>query len=507
MNLIKFTRIIIILEFMKKDHNYFINFIVRYWILLIIVVVGQLAYIIFSKLYFGIGFPLDDSWIHQTYARNLLQFNEWYFIPGIKSAGSTAPLWTIFLIPGHMFGNNFYFLWTFVISGFLLFAICVVSQEIFNHLSSEIQPIPWIGILISLEWHIVWSANSGMETILFILLILLFTFFFIRKQDNFWLLGLLIGLIIFVRPDGLTLIGPFLLVMIYSILFNKESGKKFFLSLIIIIIFAVLFAFFNYRLSGEPLPNTFFAKQSEYEILFSQPLILRFINLFIIPITGVGVLLIPGFIYYFYEKLKTRDLKIISIYLWAIGYIAVYALRLPVTYQHGRYIIPIIPIFLILSMLGLKKIMQQKYISRKSLIFAYKLLTISILLIFFYLGAKAYALDVAIVETEMVETAQWINNNLDEDSIIAAHDIGALGFFSTQKIIDLAGLISPEVIPFIRDEAEIEKYLNQNQADYLVVFPGWYEKLNWGKVSIYTSNGEFSPLAGGENMTIYIWSD
>ncbi|HSM23556.1 MAG TPA: hypothetical protein VK856_01675 [Anaerolineaceae bacterium] len=297
------------------------------------------------------------------------------------------------------------------------------------------------------------------------------------------------------------------MVSTYKLIFQKDKSINIIFSLIIISIFIFFYTAFNIRLSGEPLPNTFFAKQAEYEILFSLPFITRFLNLLIIPITGVGLLLVPGFFYYFYDRAKSGDIKLISIYFWIIGYIVLYAVRLPVTYQHGRYIIPILPIFLILSSFGMIKLLNFKFFFKKNILLAYKILTVSILIIFFYLGGKAYALDVAIIQTEMVETAQWIDDNLEKGSIIAAHDIGALGFFSTQKIIDLAGLISPEVIPFIRDEIEIENYLNNNQTDYLVVFPGWYENLDDGKKQIFSTNGKFSQMAGGENMVIYIWGD
>src|ERR1700677_239652 len=43
------------------------------------------------------GFPLDDSWIHQTVARNLADTGVLGFRPGRLSAGSTSLLWTILL--------------------------------------------------------------------------------------------------------------------------------------------------------------------------------------------------------------------------------------------------------------------------------------------------------------------------------------------------------------------------------------------------------------------------
>ena len=45
------------------------------------------------------GFPLDDAWIHQVYARNLGTRGEFAFFPGEPSAGSTSPFCTVHLTP------------------------------------------------------------------------------------------------------------------------------------------------------------------------------------------------------------------------------------------------------------------------------------------------------------------------------------------------------------------------------------------------------------------------
>ena len=58
------------------------------------------AYLLASMFQRGPGFPLDDAWIHQTYARNLATLGEWSFVPGQPSAGSTAPLWSLLLSIG-----------------------------------------------------------------------------------------------------------------------------------------------------------------------------------------------------------------------------------------------------------------------------------------------------------------------------------------------------------------------------------------------------------------------
>ena len=59
-------------------------------------ILGYLA----AELYFldgELGFPLDDSWIHQTFARNLSQGQGLAYEAGHLVTGSTAPLWTALL--------------------------------------------------------------------------------------------------------------------------------------------------------------------------------------------------------------------------------------------------------------------------------------------------------------------------------------------------------------------------------------------------------------------------
>ena len=121
------------------------------------------------------------------------------------------------------------------------------------------------------------------------------------------------------------------------------------------------------------------------------------------------------------------------------------------------------------------------------------------------IGAFTYAQDVAIINTEMVAASQWIAVNTPPNAIIGAHDIGALGYFGNRRILDLAGLVSPDVIPFIRDENALAVYLNGHGANYLLTFPGWYPQLVQNRRILFQTSGIFSIAAGGENMAVYQW--
>ena len=121
------------------------------------------------------------------------------------------------------------------------------------------------------------------------------------------------------------------------------------------------------------------------------------------------------------------------------------------------------------------------------------------------MGARYYSEDVRFIESEMVDTAKWVAKNIPSDKLLAVHDIGAMGYFGNRDMVDLAGLISPDVIPFIRDEKRLAIYLDEKQVDYLVAFPDWYEILVLGLHPVFTTGAPYAPALGGTNMTVYQW--
>ena len=269
-----------------------------------------------------------------------------------------------------------------------------------------------------------------------------------------------------------------------------------------------VYLIFNYLLSGQIWPNTFYAKQTEYASMREIPLLIRYGKIISLPLVGTGALLLPGFLYKSYRSVRTCDVYWLSAILWWVGYSLVYALRLPVTYQHGRYLIPAMPVFLLIGLVGsveglwfgkaadyVLRVVKRVWAGAAAIV----------LVAFLVMGGSSYARDVAIINTEMVAAARWLNDHTEPDDLIAVHDIGAVGYFTQRRIIDLAGLVTPEVIPFIRDDAKLAQFLDQQQADYLMTFPNWYPVLTADLEIVYQSDGKYSSAAGGEKMTIYRW--
>ena len=177
------------------------------WVVIAVAgLIAVLFYLISSELIFRIGFPLDDSWIHLTYARNLAEHGEWAFRLGERSAGSTAPLWTVLLSIGFLIGLAPY-IWTYLLGWAVLTLLAVYAENLARKLvSSYTARIPWAGLFFVFAWHLTWSAVSGMETLLHGLIILIVLGNLIGGSRRYLTLGLLTGLSIWVRPDLSTIL-------------------------------------------------------------------------------------------------------------------------------------------------------------------------------------------------------------------------------------------------------------------------------------------------------------
>ncbi|MEN6410100.1 MAG: hypothetical protein ABFD44_10375, partial [Anaerolineaceae bacterium] len=215
----------------------------------------------------------------------------------------------------------------------------------------------------------------------------------------------------------------------------------------------------------------------------------------------------PGVIVFGVRAIQRRNWGFVLGMIWWLGYVGLYAVRLPVTYQHGRYMMPLMPIFFVWGAAGTITFLQPRasVMLRRVLSRVWQFSIAGVLLGFWVIGGMRYAEDVAIIESEMVDTAQWVAKNTPTNTLVAAHDIGALGYYSERQLIDLAGLVTPEVIPFLRDETRLQSYLDERGVDLLIAMPDWYPQLTTVGKKIYTSPWQFSTQAGGEKVVVYAW--
>ncbi len=495
--------------------------------ILIAVVVSLGLYLVLPTLSQQIGFPLDDAWIHQTYARNLWQTGRWEYAPGMISAGSTAPLWTILLAVGYALRLP-YLLWAYLLGGLSLFILAIGGMRLWQALWPEKSAYGWIiGVVLALTWQLVFAAASGMESPLFIALALHLAATYTHWRRDplpnpntpIWL-GLVSGLFILTRPEGAMLVLLLLMGMALRPQPWRERGRIFLLWGSAAALTLVPYFAFNLASSGRIWPNTFYAKQAEYAVLLAQPILQRLTQLLFFSlggpesgwrgISGAHLLLLPGLLIAGWQGLhsdwRQRRLLYTLPLLWAGGHVLLYALRLPVTYQRGRYLWPALPIWIIYGLAGWHFLLQTRSIQRLGILAprAIQMIFALMLIIFLFFGGLAYQEDVAFIQGEMVEVAHWLKENTAENALVATHDIGAIGYFAPRPLLDLAGLISPEVVPYLDDPVTMAAHIRASQADYLITAPGWrYNNLTDDARPLYTTNYAWTIEQGLNNMAVY----
>jgi hypothetical protein len=344
-----------------------------------------------------------------------------------------------------------------------------------------------------------------METILFVFLSLLV----LERHstgERPLLIGLVEGLLTLTRPEGVILV----LIIGADTLWTSIRGPtrptwrslgKSAVLLVGFLLPVVPYVALNMNVTGNPFPNTFYAKQAEYqEVLASLPVWARLARVTFVTVVGAQALLIPGFLYAAYVGVRDRSRAVLLPLAWWAALIVIYALRLPVTYQHGRYLMPTIPLLVLLGARGTENLPRLHRILKRAL-----LLSLPILLVVFWVrGAQQYATDVRIIDSELKAAGLWVRDNTSVSAIIGAHDIGAIGYFSGRFLIDTAGLITPEVVPFIRNEERILAFLENKHVDYVAIFPSWYPTLATDeRLSIvYRSANPWIVEAGGDNVVV-----
>jgi hypothetical protein len=533
----------------------------------VVAVLSTAGYLAYTSLNGSLGFPLDDAWIHQTYARNLAETGQLAYLPGQPSAGSTSPAWSFLLSVSYMVGLD-YRLWTYLLGGLALAATAWFTYRLFLRLASlhpglrssgqASHPTAALlaGLFCAVEWHLVWAAASGMETMLFAALSLtLLEYYFSqaatvgrhaagepkdpasirteRTYVNAVGIGLLGGLLTLTRPEGLGLAGLVIAALLVAPLPSGRGEVKTRLlaagvSLLALGAILAPYLAFNLRTAGSIFPNTFYAKQAEYQIyLQSWSAPVRFWRVVGSTLVGAQILLLPGFGYALYRLIRRRDgaaghsprawvEKLVAALpaalplLWWLAILLVYAWRLPVDYQHGRYAMPSIPFLILYGVWGTAELLRPRspHLWLRVLSQSAPVAVALLALLFWVRGAVAYRDDVGFIEGEMAAAARWLNEHTAPTDRIAVHDIGAVGYLTDRPLLDLAGLITPQVIPFITDAEQLANWMAEQGAAYAVFFPDFsptYAQLAADPKlqAVYCTDYAWTRSQGHQNLCVF----
>lgn len=493
----------------------------------LLAVAGALAYMASAHRAVGrAGLPLDDSWIHLEFARSLAAGSGLAFEEGHLVAASTAPLWTAVLsllavLPGSAA------LWSQAV-GALIFAL---GAWVFHGLAHDLglgRALSALAtFLFAVSGPLVWSAASGLEISLFVLLTLVAVRVHLRDRDTGR--GLALSLPLFAlgalaRPEGVLLLALAAVDRGLAVRFRAGAWwGGMWRGLLVASVLLLPVVAFNVATSGSVLPTTFAAKSggvhSPWPSLFYLHTVFGILfrcQPYMTFLAAAGVVVLG-------QRLFTAQDRGALPALWVLALPLAYSCLSPpgspLVGNFGRYHYPLLPFVIALGCLGLstwsERLSKWRSRWRHLAIPLAALLVAWPTLAHWRTTAGQFAQSVHDVETGDAAAARWLRERIAPGVTLAVNDIGVIKFILPEhRMYDLAGIVTPEVHDYTRAavargepwEAGVARYLEQVRPDYLVVFPDWFPGLLASAVS-------FEPLKefvvagnitlGGDRLVIY----
>jgi hypothetical protein len=199
-------------------------------------------------------------------------------------------------------------------------------------------------------------------------------------------------------------------------------------------------------------------------------------NVFLFFLDGPLLLLFPGACFKFFRSILTKDTLPPEPLIWFLALIGIYAVTLPFIYDEGRYLIPLIPLVVVYGVEGISLFLGIALRAPVLRSTAWTLLFVSVLAVWVN-GSAQYAGRIQFYDLIHMQIALWINDHALQDAVIATHDIGIIGYHSGRHIVDLAGLVTPEIVPIMHDPQKLAAYLRDENVTYLIVYSRTYREL------------------------------
>ena len=434
-------------------------------------------------------FPMDDTYIHFVYADNLVSHGKLFFSDNNeKGVGATSPLW-VFLLAGLKLVG-----FPLVVSAKVLgiIGLIIVSGGIYVFLR-PVWKSPFLlltVLLLSISGNLMWFSLSGMETMLFLALGILALIVYREKK---WItFGVLLGLMILVRPEGVILAAAVVLV---DWLAHRYFRRELLVAFLICVVISAPWFIYLYLRTEHFLPTSAIGKRFTFTlgldyIANQNPYLSSFVQLrsLVYPIAWLAYLLvfalggksmpapyiledstfgifsyspsywaIAGWLIVIFplllassrwliarrewahwvEESKARPLIIFAV--WFILHNLAYMFFMPVLGTASRYGALNHVMLWILLAFGISRLIQQPYVAR--------FMTGGVLLIAIANNLywnKVYDANIEHMLNVRIATAHFVRDSLAVKEHCAAFDIGALRYFSQRPIVDIGGLTDPD---------------------------------------------------------------
>jgi hypothetical protein len=165
------------------------------------------------------------------------------------------------------------------------------------------------------------------------------------------------------------------------------------------------------------------------------------------------------------------NVGVLLMILWIIALPAAYVLF---DFQIlSRYLVPVLPPVIVLGVLSFDYLTAQAARARNALLVAFTVIAViqSVVIYALVIVPPTRAFSRGINEV-LVPMGEWLAEHTEPGAVVACPDIGAIGFVSNRTVLDLGGLVTPE-INRMRRTIDVERIIGEGlylrfAPDYLV---------------------------------------
>jgi len=477
----------------------------------------------------GTYFLIDDTWIHLRFAQNLAEGHGFCFNPGHPIAASTAPLWTCLLALSYRLTGElglFAYFW-----GIVFFAMtCLLVYGLVGWITDSLPLAAAAAILAACCPWLTWSALSGMEITFSAAFVLLTLLLHLRYLDSDGWQGLL-GV---VAAAMTTLTRPETYVLLLAVVVHKVARSLLPLRVnlrrtlcawlpmaaVLVALIVLPYGLFSIATAGSFFPNTYTAKVGDLGVIgaikagsveaIEQALVTNprlYLDDLVEAVEEISPILIAVLPFALFGLLR-KDAAVLP--LLVVLFPLLVGMVVPtkrISWPWYRHMLNLIPVFVVVSLAGSHQLLKAALSRTGKWAAPLRAIVLAVLAIALALDFVAQQPDVresfiargSAMKTEHVSVAQWINEQLPPQAVIAASDIGVVGFCTQRFIVDTEGLVTPDALGPERSDSpakdrQVYEYLSQVKPDYLLKFRWVYPTF---------SEEEFPPIYASGNLKLH----
>lgn len=438
---------------------------------------------------------IDDSFIMATISRNLGTGCGYSFNCVTPTSG--APLiWTSLVAPYHAVLQAAPAMKLTIINSALVGSICTLLVYYLSYIlyGSRVAIMAFILATFSLSLFV--TPMNGMETALFALTGLIAITFYASKFcthkvatiSDYLIIGILLGLLNLTRGDGVFLSFAIISVEMLLLLSNVDQRHARLVGMSILIgttagisMILILWSLYTNEVllpanqSGRRFIALNNVMDDAYNIIwekYNRRVVFNFYSLskLIAATVGTGILALLSLVWPYQKQDRLIRLVVLLYIVSFVMFLAIYQQYFPDLHGLRYMVFPgyLFAIFLANAAVNLAS--KMKRVRNKN--FLVNVITVLLLFLsFWHYQNTDGGLPVIPIDGDTVWRTQlndWVNENLDAGTRFAAKDHGQLAYFTQVEVVDLAGIIQPELVDRLKS-GDLPSFLAENEVEYILL--------------------------------------